>query len=513
MPQNTLGGGGVTIGNPQAQQDYTSELARALADMQAAQQMGQQADALSSPQYAQNSGALGSLAMIAQAYAGKKLSGRASQDEASARERYYKGEAAKKDAEAQREAARKQAEIDKKLEIIRSGDKAMAAAYGVEMPKEEQYKPDWRERRKSDGSTELVDVNAIQGFDGQGGGSMVMDNAYRDAIAGIESAGSGDYGALGPATKGGDRAYGRYQVMGANIPEWTQAALGRPMTPQEFLQNPEAQDAVFDHRFGSYVQKYGPEGAAKAWFAGEGGMKNPNARDVLGTSVEDYGRKFTQNMGGRSIQWDAPQAGEQKLSTVQKRQQDIAEMKASGVQVDDMMAQEYIKTGAFPKSSAQVPQLSAGEAAAVRKQHKELKDALGAFKAFDQAVNETGNLVTAQFSAEERGRLGTAYNNARSYLRVLYNTGVLQPGELPMLEKALRDPTGAAAYDPRTRGEIQAQLGELYKLTERTFDNLVENYPQLYDAEKYRAVKAGQSAPPSGDMSQPQQSNRIRIKI
>lgn len=61
------------------------------------------------PEYAQNSGLLGSLAMVAQAYAGKKLSGKASEDEASARERYYKGEAAMKDAEAQREAARKQA--------------------------------------------------------------------------------------------------------------------------------------------------------------------------------------------------------------------------------------------------------------------------------------------------------------------------------------------------------------------------------------------------------------------
>lgn len=92
----------MTIGNPQAQQDYTSELARALADMQAAQQMGQQADALSSPQYAQNSGALGSLAMIAQAYAGKKLRSQSTADDADARERYYRGEAAMKDAEAQR---------------------------------------------------------------------------------------------------------------------------------------------------------------------------------------------------------------------------------------------------------------------------------------------------------------------------------------------------------------------------------------------------------------------------
>lgn len=112
---------------------------------------------------------------------------------------------------------------------------------------------------------------------------------YSKAIASIESGGA--YDKLGPVTKG-DRAYGKYQVMGANIPEWTAAATGRRMTPDEFLSNPEAQEAVFKHRFGQYADKYGPEGAAKAWFAGEKGMNNPNARDVLGTTVADYGRKF-----------------------------------------------------------------------------------------------------------------------------------------------------------------------------------------------------------------------------
>lgn len=141
-----------------------------------------------------------------------------------------------------------------------------------------------------------------------GGGSPVPQvgasnpqQAYRDAIAGIESAGSGDYSALGPVTKSGDRAYGRYQVMGANIPEWTLAALGRRLTPQEFLADADAQNAVFDHRFGSYAKKYGPEGAARAWFAGEGGMNKPGARDVLGTSVQGYGQKFVAGLGGRQL--------------------------------------------------------------------------------------------------------------------------------------------------------------------------------------------------------------------
>lgn len=116
------------------------------------------------------------------------------------------------------------------------------------------------------------------------------------AIAGIES--GGRYDLLGPVTKTGDRAYGKYQVMGANIPEWTKAHLGQEMTPEQFLANPQAQDAVFRGQFGQYAKKYGPEGAAKAWFAGEAGMNNPNARDQLGTTVQAYADKFNRGMGG-----------------------------------------------------------------------------------------------------------------------------------------------------------------------------------------------------------------------
>lgn len=117
---------------------------------------------------------------------------------------------------------------------------------------------------------------------------------YREAVAANESRGSGDYGALGPVTKAGDRALGRYGVMGANVGPWTEAALGKALTTQEFLADPKAQDAVFNHRFGQYAQKYGPEGAAKAWFAGEGGMNNPEAKDQLGTTVAAYADKFNR---------------------------------------------------------------------------------------------------------------------------------------------------------------------------------------------------------------------------
>lgn len=128
-------------------------------------------------------------------------------------------------------------------------------------------------------------------------------DANAKAIAGIES--GGKYDALGPMTKG-DRAYGKYQVMGANIPTWTKEVLGREMTPDEFLRTPEAQEAVFKSKFGALADKHGPEGAARAWFAGEGGMNDPNRRDILGTSVADYGRKFAGATGAPQASPQAP---------------------------------------------------------------------------------------------------------------------------------------------------------------------------------------------------------------
>ena len=108
------------------------------------------------------------------------------------------------------------------------------------------------------------------------------------AIGQFES--GGNYKALGPKTSSGDRAYGKYQVMGNNIPSWTKAALGRSLTPQQYLNDPKAQDAVAEHKMGEYLKKYGTvENVATAWFAGPGAVgKNSKAKDVVGTSVPKY---------------------------------------------------------------------------------------------------------------------------------------------------------------------------------------------------------------------------------
>jgi hypothetical protein len=90
---------------------------------------------------------------------------------------------------------------------------------------------------------------------------------YGAAIQGNES--GGRYDIVGPTHPRLGRALGAYQVMEANVGPWTKEALGQAMTPQEFLANPQAQDAVFRHKFGQYVAQTGsPEDAASMWFTG-----------------------------------------------------------------------------------------------------------------------------------------------------------------------------------------------------------------------------------------------------
>lgn len=136
--------------------------------------------------------------------------------------------------------------------------------------------------------------NAPTGGDGMGGGSDPIGDLLK-AVGNTES--SGNYGVLGRPTRRGDRAYGKYQVMGANIPAWSKEVLGQQLTPEQFLNNPEAQDAIARAKLGSYYNKTGNiEDAASMWFSGRP-MRGNNSRDILGTSVPEYVARVRKLIG------------------------------------------------------------------------------------------------------------------------------------------------------------------------------------------------------------------------
>jgi hypothetical protein len=94
-------------------------------------------------------------------------------------------------------------------------------------------------------------------------------------------------------------AVGAYQVMKANIPGWTRAALGRSLTWQQFRDSPSAQDAVARFIVGGYYRKYGAEGAAAMWFSGQ---PNPNSRaSDGGNTVRQYVDKVIGGSQGGTV--------------------------------------------------------------------------------------------------------------------------------------------------------------------------------------------------------------------
>lgn len=139
----------------------------------------------------------------------------------------------------------------------------------------------------------------------------------------------GNYSAIGPWVNG-DRAYGRYQVMGANIPSWTKKYYGKQLTPQQYLANHEAQDAVVRGMLGGYFNKYGPEGAAAMWYSGQ---SNPN---------KTYGNppvyKYVQSVMARAATYKGG-GGEMKYQLTPVSDKAKA---ASGTVVDQaVLAEQY----------------------------------------------------------------------------------------------------------------------------------------------------------------------------
>lgn len=121
-----------------------------------------------------------------------------------------------------------------------------------------------------------------------------------NAIHSVETRGysaSGKYTALGKPNNRGQRAYGKYQVMDFNIPAWTKEALGKTLTPKQFLNSPEAQEAVARYRIGQLYKKYGNVAdVASVWFSGRPVAKAGNAKDATGTSVSQYVAAVEQSM-------------------------------------------------------------------------------------------------------------------------------------------------------------------------------------------------------------------------
>jgi len=122
-------------------------------------------------------------------------------------------------------------------------------------------------------------------------GEMTMEEAACRIARNESGSCEGNYTAIGPPTRKGGRAYGKYQVMDFNIPSWTAETpeVGR-LTVEQFYNCPACQEKVFEYKFSQLAARCGgPAGAASAWHSGN--CDPGNSTDGYSTTVE-YVRRF-----------------------------------------------------------------------------------------------------------------------------------------------------------------------------------------------------------------------------
>lgn len=114
------------------------------------------------------------------------------------------------------------------------------------------------------------------------------------AIAAKES--GGNYRAVNRSSG----ALGRYQIMPSNLPSWSKKFVGRVVSRNEFLNNPNIQEAIARGQLMEYYKRYGAAGAATAWYAGPGAVnrKMGSTRNQGAyPSIQEYWKDILRRMG------------------------------------------------------------------------------------------------------------------------------------------------------------------------------------------------------------------------
>jgi len=140
-----------------------------------------------------------------------------------------------------------------------------------------------------------------------------------------------------------------------------------------------------------------------------------------------------------------------------------------------------------PTATAQKTGGPTGDSSVDRRQYRttkrELQNSYTAVNDFLQALKTTPK--EESIVGEKAGALSTKYKLALSAVRTLQNTGVINVGELPFLEDALRDPQKISQlFNPGSRETITGQINALADLLEAQSDSLDESYG--YDAAPLR---------------------------
>ncbi len=154
-----------------------------------------------------------------------------------------------------------------------------------------------------------IHVEPMKGYvewflSGTSGADFINIPALKDSIIGQES--GGNAGAVNPHSG----ALGLGQVMPENLPSWSQEALGREVSPAEFLASPKIQDEIIEHQLGAIAlsQSTTPDGqkrsdvdiakrSAAVWYSGRGDYCSSTGGESFGAGAYPSGAEYCNSVG------------------------------------------------------------------------------------------------------------------------------------------------------------------------------------------------------------------------
>jgi hypothetical protein len=126
-----------------------------------------------------------------------------------------------------------------------------------------------------------------------------MALSFEQFMAGISAQESGgNYSAVNRQSG----ALGKYQVMPSNVAGWSKQVLGYSISTSQFLHSPSLQEKIVSGILHGYFNKWGPRGAAAAWYAGPGNhnLDMSTSPQYGGPSIKSYVDSVLSHAGAAS---------------------------------------------------------------------------------------------------------------------------------------------------------------------------------------------------------------------
>ena len=187
-------------------------------------------------------------------------------------------------------------------------------------------------------------------------GEATVEN-LKAAVMGQESGGDAS------AVNGRTGAYGLFQILPSNWPQWSEQAG----IPGADMSDPEAQKKVAAFKLGEYAQKYGVEGAFAAWYAGP--VNGQRWKDGAPDAIDSDGNHYS---------WDAPQGNGDEPSVRQYIQEVKARLFNGQAQAETPAQAQQRKEMIQRNVATQLQQIAHSRAVALENQKAEVEQMVAA---------------------------------------------------------------------------------------------------------------------------------------